>query len=180
MHSTNNFEISRENSGKLSRSQNQIQKLKNAAHKLQKNREDKQGLKKACNKFETLFIKKLWKRIKDTLQEDGMFSSRIQKKYMSMFDQKFARDMSEKGGIGLSKFLYNLLKGQLETASKNTVPTNIPLNAEDANLAQDKDLRQEVKAAELSSEHTENKINKRMLPQASFWLGLQIKQLPRG
>ncbi|MFW6415543.1 MAG: peptidoglycan DD-metalloendopeptidase family protein [Thermodesulfobacteriota bacterium] len=144
MHSSQGVDIKNQYPANELKSQNQLKDLKDSAQELGKSKEDKQGLKKACNKFETLFIKKLWKKMRDTLPEDGMFNSRTKEKYMSMFDQEFAAKMSEQGGIGLSKFLYDQLQTGLETASNSTFSGNATTDKDRENIAEAGKLQKET------------------------------------
>ena len=144
MHSSQGFDIKNQNPANDLKSQNQLNKLQNTAQELKKNDETEQGLKEACNKFETLFMKKLWKKMRETLPEDGMFDSRVKKKYMSMFDQKFAAKMAEQGGIGLSRFLYNQLQTSLETASNSTFSGEDSTVGDKKSASEAKEVQQET------------------------------------
>ncbi len=79
---------------------------------------DKKRLKKVCKEFEALFIEKLWKEMKKTVSQSGLFNDPISNKYLEMFDYTFAMQLAKDGGIGLGNFLYNNLVKQLEQKSK--------------------------------------------------------------
>ena len=78
---------------------------------------DRQELKKACQEFESLFIQKLWSNMRKTVPKSSLLHSKAEEQYMSMFDQAFAREMSQNGGIGLSEVLLQQLQSRLEASS---------------------------------------------------------------
>ena len=98
-----------------------------------------QKLRDACEKFEAVFISKLWKEMRSTVPKDGMMQSKQQEQYLSMFDREFAETMSRNGGIGLADMIYDQLSEKLRNTSRNTLsggvnirpiePEPIPLNA---------------------------------------------------
>ena len=152
MYSSQGIDINKQTAAGKLQSENELNKLKDSAQEIKKS--NKQGLKEACNKFETLFVKKMWKRMQDTLPEDGMFNSKIQKKYMSMFDQKFAQKMTEQGGIGLSQFLYDQLQTSLETAGNSTFPGSSSTEKNKSSVSEGKDLQSAVKTEYLAKSNS--------------------------
>ena len=75
-------------------------------------------LRDACQKFEAVFISKLWKEMRNTVPKEGYLHSKHEDKYLSMFDREFAEKMAAGGGIGLADMIYEQLSEKL----KNTQP----------------------------------------------------------
>jgi len=84
--------------------------------------EDSQELKKTCQEFESLFIQKLWANMRKTVPKNELLHSKAEERYMSLFDQAFAREMSRNGGIGLSEVLLQQLQSRLEASSTHAFP----------------------------------------------------------
>ena len=74
---------------------------------------NKEGLKRACQGFEAIFIEMMLKEMRRSVPKGGLFPDTIQKDiYTSLFDQQVAREMAEGKGIGLSDMLYKNLNGK--------------------------------------------------------------------
>ena len=99
------------------------QAIDNLRAKLRADMSDEKELREACQGFESIFINKLWKQMRDSLPKEGYLHSREEEAYLSMFDQELANKMSEAGGIGLADMLYEQLKSQTEDASRYTLPS---------------------------------------------------------
>lgn len=114
-------------------------------------------LKEACEGFETIFLNKLWKDMRESVPKEGYLHSKEEESYVSMFDQELMKKMSAAGGIGLGKMLYENLSDHLAKASAGTAArmggkheigplhkeqAGLPLHAETASTA--------LKADELS------------------------------
>lgn len=78
-------------------------------------------LRKACEKFEAVFISKLWKDMKKTVPKEGYMHSRQEEQYMSMFDAEFSEKMAAAGGIGLADMIYQQLSEKLKSTSKEAL-----------------------------------------------------------
>ena len=89
------------------------------------NKEQKEELKKACQGFESLFLQKLWEKMRDTVPQEGFLHSKQEKMYLSMFNRELAKQWSEQGGIGLGDMLYKNLTGQLEQAGHSSGSTQV-------------------------------------------------------
>jgi flagellar protein FlgJ len=90
-------------------------------------------LRDACQKFEAVFISKLWKEMRNTVPKEGYMHSKHEDKYLSMFDREFAEKMSASGGIGLADMIYEQLSEKLKNASRETLSGGVnvkPLAAE--------------------------------------------------
>jgi len=82
--------------------------------------QDEAKLRKACQDFEAVFIGQIWKQMRSSVPKDGMFHSKEEESYLSMFDQELSGKMSRSGGIGLSDLLYDNLSQRLVNASRDT------------------------------------------------------------
>ena len=95
---------------------------------------DKSGkLRDACEKFEAVFISKLWKEMRNTVPKEGYLHSKHEDKYLSMFDREFAEKMAAGGGIGLADMIYEQLSEKLKNTSRETLSGGVnvkPLAAE--------------------------------------------------
>jgi len=68
-------------------------------------------LKKACADFESIFIYYIFKSMRKSLPQNGLFdNSQEQKVYKSMADQAMSENIARGRGMGLGKLLYNQLK----------------------------------------------------------------------
>jgi len=69
-----------------------------------------QELKKACSELESLFVYYLLKEMRATIPKSGFIGGgKAEEIYTSMLDSQLAKDLSSKGGIGLSSMLVNQL-----------------------------------------------------------------------
>lgn len=90
-------------------------------------------LRQACEKFEAVFISKLWKEMKSTVGKEGYLHSKQEDQYMSMFDREFAEKMAQSGGIGLADMIYDQLSEKLKQTSKEALAGGVrikPIAAE--------------------------------------------------
>ena len=90
-------------------------------------------LRNACEKFEAVFISKLWKEMRNTVPKEGYMHSKHEDKYLSMFDREFAEKMAASGGIGLADMIYEQLSEKLKNTSRETLSGGLevkPLAAE--------------------------------------------------
>ena len=67
-------------------------------------------LKKACSEMESLFINHLLKEMRNTIPKSGFIGGGVAEEiYTSMSDSQLAKELSSKGGIGLSSYLFDAL-----------------------------------------------------------------------
>ena len=68
----------------------------------------KQGeLEKACNDFESLFVKYMMQQMRETIPQNGLFGeSQAQKIYTGMLDDEVAKSVSHGRGLGLARVMY--------------------------------------------------------------------------
>ncbi len=96
-------------------------------------KDSSQKLRQACEKFEAVFISKLWKEMKSTVKKEGYLHSKQEDQYMSMFDREFAEKMSKSGGIGLADMIYDQLSEKLKETSRDALAGGVrikPVKAE--------------------------------------------------
>ncbi len=89
--------------------------------KMTKGSKDKKTLKDTCQKFEAIFLEKIWDEMKKSVSSEGLFKDPLNNKYVDLFDYDFCLKMARDGGIGLAGYLYNNLVEQLEQKSHETI-----------------------------------------------------------
>ncbi len=68
-------------------------------------------LKKACADFESIFIDYIFKSMRKSVPQNGLFgNTQEQKVYKSMADQAMSESIARGKGMGLGDLLYNQLK----------------------------------------------------------------------
>lgn len=76
-------------------------------------------LRKACSELESLFITYLLKEMRATIpKSDFLNGGKAEEIYTSMLDSQMARELSAKGGIGLSSVLLDQLDRGREDVKK--------------------------------------------------------------
>ncbi len=76
--------------------------------------EAEKNLERSCREFESLFIHHLLKEMRKNVPKDGLFSGgQAEQVYSEMLDGEMAREISNRGGIGLAPVLYNQMAGLL-------------------------------------------------------------------
>ncbi|MCG8530166.1 MAG: peptidoglycan DD-metalloendopeptidase family protein [Desulfovibrionales bacterium] len=93
---------------------------------------DSAKLREAVEGFEAIFIQKMWQQMRKSVPKSGMFKSRDEKMWQSMYDQELSIKMSRSGGVGLSDMLYRQLSETLGEASRTTTTqgaTALPVRA---------------------------------------------------
>lgn len=79
-------------------------------------------LKEACSELESFFIYHLFREMRATIPKSGFISGgRAEEMYTSMLDSQLAKELSSKGGIGLSSLLYKQLGGVSENAENPNI-----------------------------------------------------------
>ena len=70
----------------------------------------KKKLKKACEDFEAIFINEIFKSMRKSLPDDGLWGKTREKEiWEDMFYSNLSREMASKSGIGLADILYSKL-----------------------------------------------------------------------
>ena len=80
-------------------------------------------LKKACADFESVLLTYMFKSMKKTVGEGGVFGNSFQKDmYESIFFEKIAEKVAQEKGMGIGEALYRQLAGAFpgSTGSKST------------------------------------------------------------
>jgi len=97
------------------------EKVKNsfASEKLAFSGRNNPQLRKACSELESLFIAYLLKEMRATIpKSDFINGGKAEEIYTSMLDSEMARELSSKGGIGLSSILLDQLGRRQEGVKK--------------------------------------------------------------
>jgi len=79
--------------------------------------EEAEKLREACEGFEAILLRQIWRQMRSSVPKDGLMHSREEEFYLSMFDDKMADFMVQGGGIGLADALYENLMQQMDIAS---------------------------------------------------------------
>jgi peptidoglycan hydrolase FlgJ len=73
--------------------------------------EREKKLKKVCADFESLFIYNMLRKMRSTIPKSGLMNEMKGKDtYETIMDQKVSEDLSNKGGVGIQKMLFNQIK----------------------------------------------------------------------
>ena len=84
---------------------NRMERVKSSfdSQKLPSSVEGDSQLKKACAELESFFVYQLLKAMRNTVPKSGLISGgKAEEMYTSMLDFELAKEISSKGGIGLS------------------------------------------------------------------------------
>jgi len=74
---------------------------------------DEGKLKKACEDFESIFISKMLKVMRQSIPKTGLLDGGSQQEmYLSLFDEELSKSMAKRGGMGLGKILYQNVMNQ--------------------------------------------------------------------
>jgi Rod binding domain-containing protein len=109
------------------------EKLKRLGNQLGEGQNQDTKLKEAAQGFESIFMGKIWERMRATVPKDDYLHSKEEEFYLSMFDRELSQKMADAGGIGLGKMLYDSLKDRLSEASHNAMSLK-PLGSQAASL----------------------------------------------
>jgi flagellar protein FlgJ len=76
-----------------------------------RNQKDKESLKKSCQDFEAIFVQSLFKAMRKTVPEGGLFEKdNATEMFQDMLDQEIATKMSQKQSIGLADQMYRQME----------------------------------------------------------------------
>lgn len=64
---------------------------------------------KTAKNFESLFLKQLVNQMKSTVDEEGLFDDPVGGQIRDMFYSFLSDDISDKGGFGMWKEIYNMM-----------------------------------------------------------------------
>ena len=80
-----------------------------------KSKTDDEGLRKASNEFEAIFIQQMLKTMRKTsLESDFIKKSEGEKIFRSMLDEQYAILSAKSGRLGLGEMIYKQLKSNLK------------------------------------------------------------------
>lgn len=97
-------------------------KLNSMSDRLSSGETKDEKLREACEKFEAVFMGKIWKQMRKNVPKSGYLNNQYEQQYTAMFDKDFSEKLAEGGGIGLGDMLYQQLRSKLDNASKSTLP----------------------------------------------------------
>ena len=90
---------------------------------------DEGKLKKACEDFESIFISKMLKVMRQSIPKTGLLDGGSQQDmYLSLFDEELSKSMARKGGMGLGKILYQNVMNQGK--NRNLPPAGLTIAPE--------------------------------------------------
>ena len=74
-------------------------------------KDEPKGLKQLCQDFESIFINSLFQEMRKSIPDDGYLEQDMGMDiFQEMMDVEVAKEMSKKGGLGLSPLLYEQLQ----------------------------------------------------------------------
>ncbi len=77
---------------------------------------DDQQLKEACQEFEAYFVQQLFKEMRKTVPDGGLFEASNEGKiYEDMLDEEYSKSISKSNGAGIANALYQQLSPKLES-----------------------------------------------------------------
>jgi peptidoglycan hydrolase FlgJ len=69
-------------------------------------------LKNACDQFESLLLDFMIREMRATVPDSQLFpQSMAEKIFTGMLDQQYAGEMAEHGGLGISRMIFDQIKG---------------------------------------------------------------------
>ena len=99
------------NSMESEKSANDFQKIIEQAIKEQ----DDQELKEACQEFEAYFVQRLFKEMRRTIPDGGLFEQSNEKDiYTEMLDTEYSNVISKSNGTGIADVLYKQLSPNIK------------------------------------------------------------------
>lgn len=78
---------------------------------------DKKSLKKSCQDFEAIFVQSLFKSMRKTVPDGGVFKkNNASEVYQDMLDQEVTKKISQQQSTGLAEQLYRQIVKKLPSA----------------------------------------------------------------
>ena len=69
------------------------------------------ALRKSCREFEAIYINEMYKTMRKTVPESGLFEKKMSNTlYQEMLDMEMARQTAAGDGVGIGKAMYQQLK----------------------------------------------------------------------
>jgi peptidoglycan hydrolase FlgJ len=82
----------------------------------QRGQKDKEALKKSCQDFEAIFVQSLFKAMRKTVPESGLFEKDTSTAtFQDMLDQEIASKISRKQSVGLADQMYRQMEKNLSS-----------------------------------------------------------------
>lgn len=81
----------------------------------EKKAKDLEALRESTREFEALYVNEMFKAMRKTVPEDGIFQKDMSTKmFQEMMDMELARDTAKNDGMGIGLAMYNQMKGAIE------------------------------------------------------------------
>lgn len=84
-----------------------------------------EAIKATAKQFEALFLQMVLKTMRESVPQDGMFSSDATRFYQGLSDQQLAAVMAQKGGVGLAAALERQLMQQALSSETDALPMEL-------------------------------------------------------
>ena len=82
-----------------------------------RSQKDKKALKKTCQDFEAIFVQSLFKSMRKTVPDGGVFKKdNATAIYQDMLDQEIAKNISQKQSVGLAEKMYRQMEKKLPSS----------------------------------------------------------------
>jgi flagellar protein FlgJ len=76
---------------------------------------DLQSLRKSCREFEAIYIQEMYKAMRKTVPEGGLFEKDMASDlYKEMMDMEIAKSTAAGKGVGIGEAMYQQMKGKIE------------------------------------------------------------------
>lgn len=77
--------------------------------------QDDKELKKACEEFEAYYVQRLFKEMRKTIPDGGLFEQSNEKNiYTEMLDTEYSNVISKGSGTGIAEILYKQLSPKIQ------------------------------------------------------------------
>lgn len=110
----------------LENSKVEVDKLQQSAQSAQESG-DLEALKKVAKEFEEIFVNMLLKSMRSTIMDGGLTEKSNQRGiFEGMLDEEFAKQISEKGGIGIQDMMVRQLQRYVDNTPPETPDSSAP------------------------------------------------------
>ncbi|MBU1231592.1 MAG: rod-binding protein [Proteobacteria bacterium] len=78
------------------------------------------ALRRSCREFEAIYINEMYKAMRKTVPDSGLFEKDMSSElYKEMLDMELAKQTAAGKGMGVGEAMYDQLKEQISSKSKN-------------------------------------------------------------
>ncbi len=90
-----------------------------ANHENRSDKNDQNTLKQLCQDFESIFINSLFKEMRKSIPDNGYLKHEMSMEiFHEMMDMEIARELSNRGGLGLARLIYEQLQYKKDAESE--------------------------------------------------------------